>query len=491
MNLITTSRALVELVDQELSQADLVAHALAGSQLLQGDQQQLYQLMTRALRPFGYFLILSKAGDLRELMDTRVPIGNPLQSLPPQWVFKGGDQPEVMPIANDAEGHWAAAVQLADPTGTYVITIRIPVERFQRILIRQKMPPEWSPVILDQDWTIVGRGANPAKYVGRTGANRQMLDAPGPDRLYEGSVLEGYVGFDARSRSAAYGWTAAIAVPMSLLYKQFLGPAAVTAFAGFFVSLLAVGAIALFSVGLLRDVRALSEETGLLASGELSTAPRLFIRELQAVADGMRDANLKLTAEEGLRKLAVNELAHRLRNKIATIRALVTFQLRDQPELRDKIARRLETLAATDQLIMDAQGRGANLREIIRTELEPYEASRTTSDGPDVFLEPKLALTMALVFHELATNAAKYGALSNATGRVLVSWSVMDDRVRLEWREKDGPTVGEPSREGFGTKLINSALRSFSGAAEAEFQSAGLVVSLGVPLHGPEVTAST
>ena len=124
--------------------------------------------------------------------------------------------------------------------------------------------------------------------------------------------------------------------------------------------------------------------------------------------------------------LAVEEIAHRLKNKIASVQSIISYQLREQPQLRDDIVARLVALSATDDLIMASQGRGAPLRAILSTELKPYGLARISTEGPNIILSPTLALTMALIFHELATNAAKYGAFSRSSGKLSVHWSLAD-----------------------------------------------------------------
>ena len=96
----------------------------------------------------------------------------------------------------------------------------------------------------------------------------------------------------------------------------------------------------------------------------------------------------------------------------------------------------VSALSATDDLIMAAQGQGARIRDVVSTELRPYGASRISIEGPDCLLSPKLALTMALLIHELATNAAKYGALSNSLGRLSIAWLLSGEELNLERREK-------------------------------------------------------
>jgi two-component sensor histidine kinase len=103
-------------------------------------------------------------------------------------------------------------------------------------------------------------------------------------------------------------------------------------------------------------------------------------------------------------------------------------------------------------------------------------------EGPEILLPPKLALTMALLLHELVTNAAKYGALSRSVGKIAVRWSYSDPWLNLEWRESDGPSVSVPNHRGFGTRLFLRALEQFGGKVEATFASTGLVCKLSVPL---------
>ena len=179
----------------------------------------------------------------------------------------------------------------------------------------------------------------------------------------------------------------------------------------------------------------------------------------------LEDEQKSREGEEKFRKLAVEELAHRLKNKIATIQSIISFQLRDSPQTRDAIIGRLTALSATDDLILEAQGQGARLWEILSTELGPYETSRVAIEGPAALLSPRLAMTMALLIHELATNSAKYGALSNATGRVAISWSLSGVRLNLEWRERGGPivTTPNPSRIWNATAVTSAARIRWSG----------------------------
>jgi two-component sensor histidine kinase len=198
-------------------------------------------------------------------------------------------------------------------------------------------------------------------------------------------------------------------------------------------------------------------------------------------AESYRQLATRLQDEEILRKIAVEELAHRLRNKIATIQSIISQQLRDLPERRDDIVGRLVALSATDDLIMATQGQGARIGDILYTELRAYDLSRISMAGPDIFFEPKLATTMALLVHELTTNAAKHGALSCGGGKLSILWSLADKTLKLEWRESGGPPVlVSPRHRGFGLQLLSSALDQFEGTVETVFENTGLICRMRV-----------
>ena len=490
-SMVATTRSIIQAIDHELDQAVSLARGIAAAPSLAHSELSFVEVWTRTLAdPFGYFLILSEPGSAKEIFNTAVPPGMALPELPSEWVqgLENARGPIVRPlIARATDGTWTTAVQMAasDAQGRhYLITLGLPFQRFQRIIDEQRLPPEWSPVVVDQDWTIVARGLNPEKFIGAKAANSYLMKLPSPDSTYDGRVLEGYKTVNARSRSEKYGWTAALAVPQSLLLQQFLGPAALAALAGFLICLVALGAVGLLASRLMRDVRVLSKAAEQISERQLVQAGAVHITELKTVADGIQHASERLQAEEQFRKRAVDELAHRLRNKVATVQAIMYSLLRNHPALRDEVSRRLGALSATDDLLIAAHGNGGDLAQILRAELAPYDQSRITADGPQVALEPNLAFTMALLLHELATNAAKYGSLSRGEGTVVVRWSRAGSRLDLEWRELGGPPVRKPERRGFGTQLVTSALGAFGGEAQAHFEPTGLVVRIQVDSGG-------
>jgi two-component sensor histidine kinase len=256
----------------------------------------------------------------------------------------------------------------------------------------------------------------------------------------------------------------------AILFATYIGGPAVGVFAALLGAAIAWGAFVPHPIGAGVQIKLLA----------YSVASTLIIWG----ADHYRRIMKRLEDEENFRKLAVEELAHRLKNKLATIHAIISFQLRDEPQVRDSILSRLSALSATDDLIIAAQGRGAQIRNVVVTELRPYGTSRISIEGPDCLLSPKLALTMALLIHELATNAAKYGALSNSFGRLSIAWSIAGEELNLEWRESGGPSVTAPTQSGFGVRLVSRAMDQFGGTVETNFEATGLICKLKVSLSG-------
>src|SRR5476649_2036169 len=198
------------------------------------------------------------------------------------------------------------------------------------------------------------------------------------------------------------------------------------------------------------------------------------VEHYRSMAAQQRDISKRLMREEEYRKLVVDELQHRLKNKLSTIHAVLRQILQDQPQIWTGIDARIRALSATDDLIAKVDGTGCDIKDLLLSELGPYGHVRFILNGNSLFLPAKLAVSLALIFHELATNAGKYGAFSSARGLLQVSWSVSDDRLNIAWDETEGPPVGPIGKPGFGTKLLNSVLLSFDGKTEIAYLKTGV-----------------
>jgi two-component sensor histidine kinase len=198
------------------------------------------------------------------------------------------------------------------------------------------------------------------------------------------------------------------------------------------------------------------------------------IQHYRSIASQQREISKRLIREEEYRKIVVDELQHRLKNKLSTIHAVLHQVLQDQPQVWANIDHRLRALSATDDLIARVDSSGCDIKDLLLSELGPYGHVRFTLNGNPLFLPAKLAVSLALIFHELATNAGKYGAFSAPRGLLQVSWSVSDDRLNIIWDETEGPPVEQVGEAGFGTKLLKSALRAFDGKTEMTYLKTGV-----------------
>jgi two-component sensor histidine kinase len=203
------------------------------------------------------------------------------------------------------------------------------------------------------------------------------------------------------------------------------------------------------------------------------------VEHYRTIVVQQRQIAKRLIEEEEYRKLIIDELQHRLKNKTSTIHAVLHQVLHNEPEVWQSIDHRIRALSATDDLIARVDGSGCDIKDLLRSELGPYGHVRFNLNGEPLFLPAKLAVSLALIFHELATNAGKYGAFSAANGMLQVSWSVTDDSLnipwlKISWDETEGPTVENVGAAGFGTKLLQSALRSFDGKTEVSFLKTGV-----------------
>jgi PAS domain S-box-containing protein len=192
---------------------------------------------------------------------------------------------------------------------------------------------------------------------------------------------------------------------------------------------------------------------------------------------------------EALQKVMVDELNHRVKNTLATVMAISSQTLRttNSPEaFRKAFQGRLIALSKTHDLLNRTAWTGVNLRDLVQQALAPHsQAGRFALEGEAVRLGPVAAVTLGMALHELATNAAKYGALSAPHGRVRVAWRrTGPDRLRLDWVESGGPPVTPPERRGFGSELIEKVLASeLHGEVRLEFPPEGVRCTMDMALE--------
>ena len=208
----------------------------------------------------------------------------------------------------------------------------------------------------------------------------------------------------------------------------------------------------------------------------------------------MRDQTARHRAEE-MNQLLIGEIKHRVKNTLALVQAIARETLRGRftdRQTLDALDARLSALARSHDILAQEDWTSASLDEVIRRALTPFIAEERLADalalsGPAVRLPPNLAVSLGLCFHELATNATKYGALSVPGGRIEICWQQEPREeggiLRLGWRERNGPPVSPPQHKGFGSRLIERALaHEVGGTARLEYPPEGMHLQLSFPM---------
>ena len=184
--------------------------------------------------------------------------------------------------------------------------------------------------------------------------------------------------------------------------------------------------------------------------------------------------------------LLAHEMKHRSSNLLGMVQAISAQTARNASsfaEYQCLFTSRLAALAQAQQLFAENPGSPPDLRQFLQSIIEPFDAARFQIVGPDVTVPPYLGTCCALLFHELATNATKYGALSSPDGVVIIKWDTQKSRVRLEWQERNGPPVVAPTRAGFGSRLLKTAFPPQYGEAAILFNANGVCCTVSFVLR--------
>ncbi len=195
--------------------------------------------------------------------------------------------------------------------------------------------------------------------------------------------------------------------------------------------------------------------------------------------------------------MLIDELNHRVKNTLATVQSIVWQASRansDPKVIREAVESRLFALSRSHNLLTRENWHSAGLLDVLHDALEPFgvsdgRAQRLAISGENIRLSTKAALALGIAFNELATNAMKYGAFSNDKGSIRIDWTIKptpDGRLLvLSWREKDGPPVAPPLRQGFGSRVIERGLtHELGGAVQLDYRPDGLICTMNIPVPG-------
>ena len=316
-SLVAASRAIMVSIDGELDQALAFVSGLSTSpSFAKGDFATAQARATEALSPYGYVLIIRSANGDEEYVNTKKPSASVGTVSSSRGSLRLGSAGKA--YLRRVEDRWLALVDvpIEDQGGQrlYTMVVGVPNDVFQKVLIEQHLPRDWSPIILDADWVIVARGINPEEFVGHKGAGEEFKNASS-NETHEVRALEGAASLSAHSYSSRYGWTTAVSISEADILKMALPPALLAAIGGFLATGLLIVLAAFLSTYLASAIRKLASTVRGFPESALNQKPTFRLRELSIVARALHQAantvvnsQKQMTAElEDMRRL--NELS--------------------------------------------------------------------------------------------------------------------------------------------------------------------------------------
>jgi two-component sensor histidine kinase len=496
--LTAMTRALTLATDRQIGQGQSILQGLSVSPALaQGDLATFADQAREAVRGRDAWIVLMSQD--RQWLNTRIPAGGEPPSMllsDEQWDDMASGRTTVSDLI-ERPAPLSPIVAFDRPVlvkgKLYVLGYIQSPAAFHALMTAQGFPDTWTASIVDRNAALLARSRDQDKMLGRhASSDMRAAMARANEGVLRSQTLDGVPTLSAFSRSQQTRWTFIVGVPRAELNRAVLyslGPA--IAGAALLIALGVLAALA-FARPISRDVRSLVREAEALAAGApLDPAPS-HLQEIAEVRGSLTAADKILRARERearqaaeRQQLMINELNHRVKNTLVVVQSLARHSLRAPGETGSgetglaQFNDRIHALAGAHDLLTRRNWEGADLGELLAEALRPY-ASQVALDGPPTPLAPNAAVSLTMIFHELATNASKYGALSVETGQISVSWR-LDGQARLviTWRERGGPPAQTPTRGGFGTRLIAASLRGdLAGSADLDYAPEGLTCEL-------------
>ncbi len=487
-------------VDRDVTGWLTVLETLATSELLQEDRLAAFHSRAKAALRNRDVHVLLLDTEFNQLLNTRVPYGT---TLPKTADLKSAEivAKSRRSYVSDAfigrvSGERVVNVEipvLRDGELRYVLLIAFNVERIGKIIAQEQLGKDWNVVVSDRGGNVIAQDPSAGISIEPPALDEWSGEGAGVVRQ-EGASDDWVEGF---RWSPVTGWRTSVRVPRATLDAPFWNSLYGLATLALLAVLVTVALATVLARRMSLSMYKLRLAASDLAAGRAIEAARQPIAETNVVLDAIRNAANVISdrtqaleaSEEQSRgqveeiRLLMGELSHRNKNVMAVLQAIarqISRRSETLEEFQTSFDSRISALVRSNDLLFGAVGAKGQLRELVRRQLAPFvegEAERVETRGPDLALRSEAVQSLGLAFHELATNATKYGALSNATGKVVVSWRVSGgDGLDLTWREEGGPAVTQPTKSGFGQVVIERLTgQNLGGEVEYRFEPAGVV----------------
>lgn len=496
---LTAERIAADL-DQTLNGYIAILESLATTPALaEGDLATVYRQAEAALSSRGLYAFLrDPSGQL--LFNTRLPYGSPLPrttGLDEEAIV--GQRPAISDVVIGKVAK-RAVMAVSVPVVRngelrYVFSLSLEPSLMKELLDRQKMPSEWRSTIVDRKGVVIARTRLHDEFVGKP-----LSDVtPSDDAELQGTDLEGRAVKWGVAPSRVSGWTVYVSVLSALV-----DAAAREALLNYVLIVAAFTCVGIAgAVGVARVITKpldLAENAAkALGEGRSVEFEPTLVTEANAIGAALVEAaELRKQAEQQI-LLLMREVNHRSKNMLAVVQAIARQMPSNDPKaFVRQFSDRIVGLAASQDLLIESNWQGVRVADLVRSQLALFReliGTRIDISGPLVRLQPPAAQAIGMALHELATNASKYGALSDSDGKVRISWRMQGAGEAREfvlvWAEDDGPPVTPPERRGFGyTIMVAMVEKSLDAAVTIDYAQSGLVWTVRAParctFEGPE-----
>ena len=484
-----TAEIISDAVDREIYGLMTAAKVLASSSFIdEDDLAEMHQRTAAALASTKADAMLIDPS-LRVVLDTRIPLSEQLpgktNSRAAEMVFRTR-----LPYVSDMAVGTASeqpVFQIAVPVirgdrVVYVLAIAKRSNDLRSVIADRNLPQTWTAMITD-------RSGN--KVIAALATEGKMRESQTP---FENPSIVDTLGSDmgpdlieASYGSILTGWTTRVAVPDSVIGKPIMRSWLLLVGIGILLLLFCVGLAVFFGRRIASPIRHLAAQAQAIGKGEPALPVRTDIEEIAAVSKILAHSSRERREAEEQNRFLMREMTHRAKNQYALIAAIARRAAKESAstnEFLDTLSEALNSLARSADLLAGGGWESAGLDALVASQLKAFGAGKggqIETHGPSVRLSPTAAQTIGLALHELATNAAKYGALSVNEGYVRIDWT-LDATFSLTWRELGGPLVKEPKRAGFGTLVTQKmTARGLGGEVDMAYAPTGVVWKLTAP----------
>ncbi|MEX6508132.1 HWE histidine kinase domain-containing protein [Jiella sp. M17.18] len=364
----------------------------------------------------------------------------------------------------------------------YVLVLTKAATSFESVIADRNLPREWSAIIKDSEghrvFAAVTSGGKMESRQGISYDNPSIIEAIGSGAST--SLIE------ASTVSSLSGWTTTVAVPSAVIdgptYRSWI----LLLGAGFLLLAFSVALGIIFGRRIAEPILALANQAEQIGKGRPANTISTDIAEVGQVSKVLAQASRERREAEEQNRFLMREMTHRAKNQYALIAAIARRAAKesaDTGQFLDTLSEALASLARSADLLAGRGWHSVDMEELIAMQLKAFgsDSEQIDSCGVDTPLNSTAAQTIGLALHELATNAAKYGALSKPEGRVRISWS-LTEVFTLVWRESGGPPVVPPKRSGFGTLVTQKmTARGLGGTVDMDYAPGGVVWTLTAP----------